>query len=452
MANSKANKGRSTAKNTKAKSKTLETQKIQLPAKKTTTNKTTSSKKSTTTKKVTPKKSPSTSKPKTTKTTVKVTNTSKGPKKTIKKEVVSSNTMEIKKVDLPKKKTAKEKVEVKEEVKEVPKETLSIPKEEKKGSKKKIVSIEKKKKRKSNSKKISKKKKKQSFSKEIEKLIRKIRIYGISSVIPVRSIVVVLIMLVIIVLGMGMLLEFVTGGTHLDLQEIPYEIDQIKTISYNIDETDEIVEDSKAFDSLKDYYTFDFEKEFKLDESYVTKYAIKINENKKQAFIAIKPSDEHDQDVKNIFEDYLKEKKIDYEYFPYQDYQFFIASSNNKVVISKIRQSQIRVFEPLKEIRKTELEEEYGISANLYTEALAKKAVILSENTGYYIFNATSRKHAKQIDKLMDKYFSNLEKELKDKDDAEYELVKNRYHKVTGNTCIYIISHDNELVKELLKI
>ena len=397
-------------------------------------------KKKSTNKKTTPK-SLNTKNKNTTKSPSKVkkTITKTGNKKTIKKEVVSTKTMEIKMPNLPKRKD-----EIENVTEENSKSFVDNLKE--------IFVIKKKKRRKSNSKKI-KKGKKQSLTKEIKKNIRKIKMYGLTSVIPVKSLVVIGIMFVIIIWVISVLFGFLTGGSDLELENIPYDIDQLKTISYNIEESNDIVSSSKAYSDLKDYYAFDFEKEFKLDESFVEDYVIKLNLDKKQVYIAIKPTKGHSEDVKNIFEDYLKEKKItNYDYLDYEDYEFFIASDNNKVVTSKIRQSQIRVFDALKELKSDDILEDLGIKTSLYDEALVKRAIILDKNTGYYIFKATSRRHAREINKIMEKYFTNLEKELKNSNEEEYELVKNRYSKVKGSVCVYIVSYDNELVLELLQI
>ncbi len=380
--------------------------------------------------------------PKQSSKTVKKTITKSGSekKKTIKKEVVNVKTMEVKKPNLPKKK------EIKEEVKEEIKEKSFIDKV------KDILVIKKKNRRKSNSKKI-KKSKKQSLVKELKKTIRKIKMYGITSVIPVKSLVIIGIMFIIIIWFISFLLGFFTGEASMVLDNIPYDIDQLKTISYNIEDSNDIVLKSEAYGDLKDYYAFDFDKEFKLDSSYVEEYVIKLNLTKKQVYIAIKPTKNHNEDVKSVLEDYLKEKKITkYDYLDYSGYEFFIASNNNKLVISKIRQSQIRVFDALKELKSEDILEDLGIKSSLYDEALVKRAIIVDKNTGYYIFKATSRRHAKSIANIMDKYFNNLEKELKNKDTNEYELVKNRYRKIKGSMCIYIFSYDNELVEDLLQI
>ena len=397
-------------------------------------------KKKSTNKKTTPK-SLNTKNKNTTKSPSKVkkTITKTGNKKTIKKEVVSTKTMEIKMPNLPKRKD-----EIENVTEENSKSFVDNLKE--------IFVIKKKKRRKSNSKKI-KKGKKQSLTKEIKKNIRKIKMYGLTSVIPVKSLVVIGIMFVIIIWVISVLFAFLTGGSDLELENIPYDIDQLKTISYNIEESNDIVSSSKAYSDLKDYYAFDFEREFKLDESFVEDYVIKLNLDKKQVYIAIKPTKGHNEDVKNILETYLKEKKItNYDYLDYEDYEFFIASDNNKVVTSKIRQSQIRVFDALKELKSDDILEDLGIKTSLYDEALVKRAIILDKNTGYYIFKATSRRHAREINKIMEKYFTNLEKELKNSNEEEYELVKNRYSKVKGSVCVYIVSYDNELVLELLQI
>ena len=260
-------------------------------------------------------------------------------------------------------------------------------------------------------------------------------------------------MIVIIIWGISFLLGFLTGGSKIELDNIPYDIDQLKTISYNVEDSNNIVSSSEAYGELKDYYVFDFEREFKLDEALVEEFTIKLNIDKKQVYIAVKPTKDYDEEVKSIFEAYLKEKNItNYDYLDYSGYEFFIASNNNKVVTSKIKQSQIRVFDALKELKSEDILEELGIKSSLYDEALVKKAIIVDKNTGYYICKTTSRRHDKEINKIMEKYFDNKEKELKDTNEEEYELIKNRYSKVKGSVCVYIVSYDNELVLELLQI
>lgn len=304
-------------------------------------------------------------------------------------------------------------------------------------------------KKKSNYQKINKYKK-GKLIKKIKMYERKIRMYGLLNVIGIKSLVTLTIMFLIILLGIGVILSINKDNNIYDLQSLPESLDQLKTLSYNIDDTENIIEESEAYGNLTDYYTYDFEEEFKLNADYVEEYIIKYNSKSKEVFIVIKPTDEHDQDIKKTFDNFFKSNNIkNYEYLSYQEYQFFIASKNNTLVLSKIKQCQIRVFNPLKELKKADIEETLNISANLYDEALVKEAMLVSQNTGYYIFKSNSKRHLKSIEKLMDKYFSNKEEELKD-DETEYRLIKNRVKKINKNYIIYIVSYDNELVMELI--
>lgn len=306
----------------------------------------------------------------------------------------------------------------------------------------------------SNAQKISRNKK-NDFQKNIKKYFRKIKMYGLTSVIPLRYLITSgVILLIIIIAIIGLSIEFNKVNT-INLTLIPDKIDQITTVSFDIDDSNDIVTSSNAFSGLKDYYEYDFDKVFSLDKSYVDDYVIKYNKTNKEVFIVIKPSTDNGENVKKVFDSFLKTNGInDYLYKEYQGYQIYIKSSstdNDAIVLSKIMQSNIRVFSILQELKADDIESTFGIKESYYEEALVKTSMLRSDTCQYLIFKPKNPNTRSKIINLMSDYYAGLESKWQGKDEDNYNLVCNREFKEVDGYLIYIVSYDNDLVMDLIK-
>ena len=338
---------------------------------------------------------------------------------------------------------------------ELPKRKSSVTKEEvNKVETKKSINVNrnkkpKKVKRVSNVQKIERTKKNSILS-TIKKYRRKIKIYGIFSVISKRTCAVFISGFVIIVfLLVG--LNYVAPKTELiDLESISQDIDQLKTVKFNINDSNNIVNSSKAYNNLTNYYLYDYESTFNIKSEWINDAVIKYNKNNKGLYIAILPNSGFEENIKNGINRFLRNNNIDADYFVYDGYMFYINSSNNNSVISKIKQTQIRVFDILEELNSSDIEELFGISSSLYTDYVVKKAMLKSEVTGYMIFKPKNKDAALKIDCLLDEYFQKLEEKYAN-DESKLALIKTRYEGTYNRYLVYLISKDNELVNQLIK-
>ena len=301
----------------------------------------------------------------------------------------------------------------------------------------------------SNAKKVEKSKK-NNLLKNINKIKRKIKMYGITSVFPLHYIITIC-----VIIGLLICLPFIISifdkSSKMDLSIIPEKIDQLKTVSFNIDDVSDIISSSEAYGSLKDYYEYDFKEVFNLNPNYVDEYVIKYNKTKKQVFIAIKPLSNHHDDIKNAIDNFLKENEIkNYEYLEYQGFQIYIKSDNDIKVISKIKQSQMRVFNILQDLKKDDIAEVLKISDSDYDEALVKMPMLRSDTCGYVIFKPTNPSSKAKIKNLMNDYYNGLESKWQNNGENK-NLVQNRYFEEYKGYLIYIVSRDNDLVIQLLK-
>jgi len=403
-----------------------------------TNKKSTTKKKTTTTKKSTkPKKS-------TTKTSTAVTKNNNA-KKTItnsnkeKKEELVLPKYKVKTKDVSKNKNIPSKVVNVEEFKNLKKDN----------SNKKTKEVSKKSSR-SNDKRIAKNKK-NNLKKNLDKTIRKIRMYGITSVVPKKYLIGIVSLLLLIII-LPMIIGLTGNNNKIDLSVIPEKVDQLTVVSFDIDDVSSIISESGSFDSLRSYYEYDFKEVFDLDPSYVSEYSINYNKSKKQLLIVIKPTDDNYDNVKNTFDKFLKDNKItDYKYFDYQGYQIYINSNNNDIVASKIRQSQKRVFNILRELKKDEIEQTFGIPESYYSESLVKVAMVVKSDTcEYAIFKPVNDNAKTKIKNAMEEYYSALELKWSNNEENE-NLVKNRYFEEYQGYLIYVVSHDNEMVVDLIK-
>ena len=305
-------------------------------------------------------------------------------------------------------------------------------------------------KRKSNAKTIAKTKA-SNFQKKLKKLQRKIKIYGIDSVLSKKTILSSLaILLVVIALIVGL-----NNHNHdkdsINLDNISSEIDQLKTLRFDINNTSKIIESSDSYKAtLKEYYEYDFD-DFNLKRSWLDEFRIYYNEKVKQAFMVFNPSTDNTNNVTTAIEKFFKTKKITYTKEEYDGYLFYVSSNDDKKVISKIKQSQIKVFDILQELNKEEIKSKYGIDSNLYKEYKVKTAMIVkSDVTEYLLFLPKNNSSAKEIEKLMDEYYKKKEETWQD-DEENLSLLHNRYTGYYNGYLVYVVSKDNDLVLQLIK-
>ena len=297
--------------------------------------------------------------------------------------------------------------------------------------------------------------KKSDFFKKLSRLQRKIKMYGITSVIPLKYLITAIIAFITLIVAIVVCSNLFINSTKIDLESIPTKIDSLKTVSFNIDDVGDIIKSSAAFDSLKDYYEYDFKEIFNLDANHVEDYIIKYNKSKKQLFIVIKPTEGNEENIKKSIDKFLKDNKInDCVTLDYQGYIIYIKSKSedsNKIVKSKIFQSQIRVFNPLRELKKDEINQILKISEGNYSENLVKTAMIIkSDVCGYVIFKPVNPSSKEKIKNAMEDYFAGLESKWNNNKE-NLELIKNRHFEEYQGYLIYIVSHNNDLVMDLIK-
>ena len=288
----------------------------------------------------------------------------------------------------------------------------------------------------------------------IKRLQRKIKIYGIFSVIPKHSLAVILCGIIIFLsLLVGIKVAF-KPMEKLDLDLIASEIDQLKTVKFDISEADNIVTNSKAYDTskLKEYYEYDYKNMLKLDSNNIAEIKFRYNKDNKQLFLVVKPKENQDETVKNAISSFISTNKIDCYTADYDGYHFYINSTNNLAVMSKAKQTQIRVFDILREYKKDDIEDKFGIDTSWCSDYMVKNAMIVSKVTGYMIIKPKNSSDAKKIDKAMEEYYQNLESKLTEENDNEkLNLVQNRYKGVYNGYLVYIVSRNNSLVMDLIK-
>ena len=297
--------------------------------------------------------------------------------------------------------------------------------------------------------------KKHKFFSKLSKIKRKIRIYGISSVIPKKYIIATIFLVLFMVILPTTIYFFQEPAAKMDLSSIE-EIDTLKTLSLNLDKVDDIITSTNAFTSLKNYDRYDFESIFKLNSEHVSDFVLKYNESKKQLLFIIKPTNNNYDNVKESIKSFLDENKISIKEsssFDYDGYIIYIKSKSDEadtIVKSKIMQSTKNVFTLLLDLKKDDIESTLKISNTLYSEAIVKVARLKSDTCGYAIFKPTSIHAKNKIMAQMDEYYKSLEEKWADNQE-NLNLVKNRYFEDYDGYLIYIISNNNKLVMDLIK-
>ena len=414
--------------------------------------KSTSKRKSTTTRKRSTTRKKTTTKPSGVSSTKKKTNTPKAKKSTTSIEKALVETEITRKIDtvkdekeLPKKKAQTREISKNKNV------ANKVVKEEKfTGVKTAQKQIKGKRKNKEN---LITLIKSHPFLQKLSRLKRKIKIYGITSVIPKKYLIVSSFLLLFMIVIPIAVYFYQEPGIKIDLTSVQEDIDTLKTLSLNLDNIDDIVNNQNYFNSMKNYDRYDFDSVFKLNSDYVDDFVIKYNESKKQLLFIIKPTNNNYDNVISSMNAFLKENKISVTPFDYDGYIIYIKSKSKEsdtLVKSKIMQSTINVFDLLLDLKKDDISSTLKIPNNLYTEAVIKVARLKSDTTGYAIIKPSSLHAKNKIMSLMNEYYKSLEDKWKD-DSDNLELIKNRYFEEYDGYLIYIVSNNNKLVMELIK-
>ena len=148
---------------------------------------------------------------------------------------------------------------------------------------------------------------------------------------------------------------------NINLDKVSKEIDGLKTLRFDINNTLDIINDSKSYNlnkenkaNLQEYYEYDFDL-FNLKRSWLDEFRIYYNEKSKQLFMVFKPNSDNANNVTGAIEKFFKTKKINATKEEYDGYIFYVRSNDDKRVISKIKQSQIKVFDILQDLNKDEI-------------------------------------------------------------------------------------------------
>ena len=461
MANKKKNNFNTKKKKTTKKSNS--TPKKVSTSKKTTSTvkkKSTATTKTTSTKKVAVKKTPTKKTTASKKVAAKKTPTKKpNATRVVKKKnikLIDEEAIKIENnIDLPKLKTDNKEVSKNKNKPErvIKTEEFTVIKKEPiryEGKEKKVPVEGKRRVSKSNAKKIEKRKK-NDFLKSLDRLKRKIKVNGINSVIPIKYMI-MLAVIILLLIFTPTIIELFDNKPKIDLSSIPSKVDSLNTVSFDIEDVPDIIASSEAYSSLKDYYEYDFKDVIGLNPTYVSSYVIKVNKSKKQAFIAVKPVDKYYDEVKTTIDNFLKDNDIkNYQYLEYQGYQIYIKSNNDLVVVSKIKQSQQRVFNIMKDLKKDDIEKELKISDSDYEEALVKTPMVVKSDTcGYIVIKPKNQSSKEKIKNLIDDYYKGLEAKWQNNEENR-KLVQNRYFEEYKGYLIYVVSHDNNLAIQLMK-
>jgi hypothetical protein len=164
------------------------------------------------------------------------------------------------------------------------------------------------------------------FLQKISRLKRKIKIYGITSVIPKKYLIVSSFLLLFMIIIPIAVYFYQEPGSKIDLSSVQEDIDTLKTLSLNLDNIDDIVNNQNYFSSMKNYDRYDFDSVFKLNSDYVSDFVIKYNESKKQLLFIIKPTNNNYDNVISTMNAFLKENKINVTPFDYDGYIIYIKS------------------------------------------------------------------------------------------------------------------------------
>lgn len=232
----------------------------------------------------------------------------------------------------------------------------------------------------------------------------------------------------------------------LDLSKISNKLDNLKDTQVSIQEIND--ENMDVYGELEFIYDHDFQEKFGLNKDLLEKYKVYYNEESKEILAVFKPMEGKKEEIKNQLNNFMT--SINAKFEEIDNLLVYVASSNNDLVIQKVKESKSPVFGSMMEVTKEEIKDVLNIESSDVEEFLMKTPAMMVQSNTYIIVKPTKGKE-EIVKNALEDYMKKLEEQWSMYLPAQYELVKNRKVEKIGDYLIYIVSLNNDLVFDTIK-
>lgn len=197
---------------------------------------------------------------------------------------------------------------------------------------------------------------------------------------------------------------------------------------------------------------YDTEEEFGLTYDYFEQIIARKNSQTGEKYVVIKPSENvgSEANIMSKMEKYLKKQELQTKFEKYEGYLIYVISNKADEMLQRIKDSKSPVFQSLMEIKKPDLENLMNVKESWVEESLVMNSAIIV-NSNLYIIIKPKKENIEDVQKAIDNYLVDLEKQWETYLPDQYELVKNRKTEKLGDYLIYIVSEKNDLVFDKIK-
>lgn len=227
----------------------------------------------------------------------------------------------------------------------------------------------------------------------------------------------------------------------LDLAKISSELDTLTTDEVDIQSI--YVEEMGVFGELSYIYDFDFQEKLGLNNELVSEYNVNYNEETKELLAVFKPVEGKKEEVKSQLNTFMTSINATLE--EVNGLLVYVNSSDNALVISKVKETKTPVFGMLMEVPTESIKDKLNIEATDVEEFLMKEPMMMTQSITYIIAKPAKGKE-EVVENALNEYMEALEIQWSTYLPDQYELVKNRKSEKIGKYLVYIVSSNNDLV------
>lgn len=249
-------------------------------------------------------------------------------------------------------------------------------------------------------------------------------------------------------------LFLITGCTSekvsLNLNDLAQKIDSLQGNTFDRLTAYELL--SGKMENLTDIYDFDFQNKFNLNNENIEEYSISINEETKNMFFIVKPTEGKKETVKSEIDAYIEKEalKDKTSYEEVSNYLIYIVADNSSDLLKEAKECKAPIFSSLVEVTDELVTAQFGLEKDMLEDYLIKMPMMITNSNTYMIIKPTEG-NKEVVKEKINAYMTNLEEQWKTYLPDQYELVKNRLETEYGDYLIYIVSSDNEAVLNEIK-
>lgn len=232
----------------------------------------------------------------------------------------------------------------------------------------------------------------------------------------------------------------------LDLTSISNKLDNLQNTGIYLQGID--AEDMDVYGKVDFIYDYDFQEKFGLNKDLLEQYRVYYGEENKEILAVFEPVEGKKEEVKNELNIFMNSINASLEEI--DNLLVYVSSSNNDLVIQKVKESKSPVFAGMMEVSKEEIKSILNIESTDVEEFLMKTPMMIVYSNTYIIAKPAKGKE-EIVKNAIDEYMAKLEEQWSMYLPVQYELVKNRKVGKIGDYLVYIVSENNDLVFDTIK-